>query len=386
MIALALTATMLAGLSACGGADTSSDVSTSSDETTVSEEKTEDVVRVEDIVGRQVDIIGDPQRIAAISGPTYEMVFMLGGKDRVVMVKSGHTTKYPVALLTNPDLADYIGIPANPSSAVNIEDYLQNDIDLALYYDNETELKKFDNAGIPAVVLTVNTGLLDSLDAVKAQSIDAYIENTTRPVGILADILKDEEARSEYETWRSYCADKLQMIYERTNGLSEKERKSVYWSNTWGENVLSTYLLKNRYYEIWLAGGNLIGPDGTSGNFPEITKEQLFTWDPEVILVDNHGGSPELVAKDLLENDNWKLLQAVEKEQIYRIPAGIFFLDKGTTTTLMVLWLSTILQPELFSDVDMIEEIQYYYHEFYEYDLTEEQAQKVLDGWIEQVG
>lgn len=386
--ALFLAAAMAIGLCACGkdqeGTAPASDPEAANENGSDSEAGSGDVLTVVDIVDRKVDITGDSQRIAAISGPTYEMVFMLGGKDRVIMVKSGHTTeKYPLALLTNPDLADYIGIPANPSSAVNIEDYLQNDIDLVLYYDNETELKKFENAGIPAVVLTVNTGLLDSLDEVKAQTIDEYIETTTKPVGILADILKDEEAKSEYEAWKDYCAGKLQMIYERTSSLSEEKRKSVYWSNTWGENVLSTYLLKNRYYEIWLAGGNLIGPDGTSGNFPEITKEQLFTWDPEVILVDNHGGSPELVVQDLLSNDNWSLLQAVEKGQIYRIPAGVFFMDKGTTTTLMVLWLATVLQPELFADINMVEEIQYYYREFYEYDLTEEQAQKVLEGWVE---
>ena len=42
----------------------------------------------------------------------------------------------------------------------------------------------------------------------------------------------------------------------------------------------------------------------------------------------------------------------------------------------MMLWLATIVQPELFSDIDIIEEIKYYYREFYEFELTDEQAQK----------
>ena len=41
----------------------------------------------------------------------------------------------------------------------------------------------------------------------------------------------------------------------------------------------------------------------------------------------------------------------------------------------MMLWLATIVQPELFSDIDIIEEIKYYYREFYEFELTDEQAQ-----------
>ncbi len=341
-------------------------------------------LKVTDIIGREVEITGKSERIAAIAGPTYEMVFMLGGKDRVMMVKSGHTSNYPLALLTNPDLANYIGLAANPSSSVNIEDYLRNDIDLVLYYDNETELKKFKDTGIPAVVLTVNTGLVDTLEKVKAQTIDDFIEISTRPAGILATILGDEEALSEYASWKKYCSDTLTMIHDRTGKLTEEERRSVYWSNTWGENVLATYVLKNRYYEIWLAGGRLIGPDGVSGNFPEITLEQLLTWDPDIILVDNHGGYPELVMRDLYKTGSrWSTLSAVQSKRLYRIPSGIFFLDKGTTTTLMILWLATILQPDLFSDIDMIAEVQYYYKEFYEYELSDEQAQKVLDGWVE---
>ncbi|MBR0375899.1 MAG: ABC transporter substrate-binding protein [Firmicutes bacterium] len=342
----------------------------------------EGAVTVVDIVGREKTIDYVPQRIAAISGPTYEMTFMLGGQDRVVMVKSGHTTNYPVALLTNPDLANYKGIAANPSSSINIEDFLQNDIDLVLYYDNDTELAKFDNAGIPSVVITVNTGLLDTLEEAQTQTIDEYIDTLTYPMSVLAALLQTEEASSEYETWRDYCSEKLHMIYDRTSALTDDQRKSVYWANTWGENVLSTYVLKNRYYEVKLAGGDLIGPDGVSGNFPEITREQLFTWDPEVILVDNHGGSPDLVVKDLYNNDTWSTLSAVQNQQIFRIPAGVFFLDKGSTTTLLVLWMATILQPELFADIDMVEEIKYYYSEFYEYDLTDEEAQKVIDGWV----
>ena len=43
---------------------------------------------------------------------------------------------------------------------------------------------------------------------------------------------------------------------------------------------------------------------------------------------------------------------------------------------MMMVWLGTIIQPELFADIDIIEEIKYYYREFYEFELTDEQAQK----------
>lgn len=338
-----------------------------------------------DLADRDVTIPIYPSRIAAMTGPSYEMIFMLDGQDRISMTKSGHTTNYPVALLTNPALADYDGIGANPSSSVNIEDYLSRDIDLVIYYLNNNELQKFDVAGIPSIVLTLNTGLMESVDDVKKMTIDEYIDNSICAVKMLADVL-GEDAVTEYNVWEKYCTDKLNMLYERTKDLTDEELKTVYWGNTWGENILSSYALKNRYYEIRLCGGMLLGPKGGNGNFPEVTTEQLFSWDPEVILVDNHGNYPELVIKDMYREDSkWASLQAVQNHQLHRIPAGVFFMDKGTTTTLMLVWLSTVLQPELFSDIDIIEEIQYYYKEFYEFDLSKDQAVKIINGWYERI-
>ena len=339
-----------------------------------------------DLAGRKVLVPKNPARIAAMTGPSYEMVFMLGGHDRIVMTKSGHTTNYPLALLTNPDLANYEGIGANPSSAVNIEDYLSREVDLVIYYNNGNELKKFEAVDLPAVVLTLNTNPVTSVEEIMSQSLDEFIDKSTIAVKTLAGILGGE-AVTEAQEWEEYCREKITMLYERTHQLSDEERKTVYWGNTWGENILASYEITNRYYEIWLCGGKLLGPDVGTGNFPEVTREQLFKWDPEIILVDNHGNYPELVIKSMYkEGSIWESLQAVRNKQLHRIPAGVFFLDKGTTTTLMMLWLATIVQPELFSDIDIIEEIKYYYREFYEFELTDEQAQKVLDGWYERVG
>ena len=337
---------------------------------------------VVDLLEREVDVPKDVKKIAAIAGPTYEMVFMLGSADKVAMVKDGHTKNYPIALITNPALADYSGIAANPSSSVNIEDYLENDIDLVIYYDNEIELKKFDAVDMAAIVATKNTGLMDTLDEAKSQSIDDFIAKFTTPIKILSEALGTEEAAAEYKTWAAYCDEKLRMVYDRTKDIPLEDRPSVYWGNTWGEEIRATYSLKTRWYEVQLAGGNLIGPDENS-NFPEITAEQLYTWDPDIILVDNHGGVPELVIKSMYrDNSKWSTLSAVKNEELHRIPSGVFFLDKGSTTTLLVLWMSTIMHPELFEDIDIIEEIKYYYSEFYEYELTDEEAQKVIDGWV----
>ena len=119
LIAGLLAVLMVFSLAACG----SSEAPAEAESTTHT---------ITDLLGREVTIPNDVQRIAAIAGPTYEMVFMLGSGDQIVMVKSGHTDSYPLANLTNPKLIEMDGIAANPSSTVNIEDYLAKDIDLSM--------------------------------------------------------------------------------------------------------------------------------------------------------------------------------------------------------------------------------------------------------------
>ena len=373
-----LAALMLLNLAACGAGPANSQ----QPQATEAQQQENQDKTVVDLMGREVKVPEEVQKIAAIAGPTYEMVFMLGSGDQIAMVKSGHTDSYPLANLTNPRLETLEGLAANPSSSVNIEDYLKHDIDLVVYYDNEIELKKFDAVDMAAIVVSKNTGLIASLEEAKSLTIDQFIEKLTQPLDILSTALNTEEARSEYETWRDYCDQKLRMVYERTKDIPMEERQTVYWGNTWGEEIRSTYALKNRWYEVYLAGGQLIGPEENS-NFPEVTAEQLYSWDPDIILVDNHGGLPGLVMESMYrENSKWSTLSAVQNQQLHRIPAGVFFLDKGSTTTLLVLWMATILQPELFSDIDMVEEVKYYYSEFYEYDLSDEEAQNVINGWV----
>lgn len=377
-LACLLLLSMTLPLAACGS---STEAEKAQTDTAAEEENTNMVV---DLMGKEVEVPKDPQNIAAMTGPSYEMVFMLDEADRVNMVKSGHTTNYPLALLTNPDLANLNTVAANPSSSVNVEDYLKNGIDLVLYYENDTELKKFSSVGIPAVAVSTSDGILDTMEEVMAQSVDDYIEVATMPVNMIAKALGTDEAKAELEEWNAYTEDVIKMIYERTKDLTEEERPLVYWGNTWGENILASYRLGNRWYEVHLAGGTLVGPEDGGGNFPEVTKEQLFTWNPDIILVDNHGNYPELVIESMYkEGADWASLKAVQNKSLARIPAGVFFLDKGSTTALITLWMATVIQPELFSDIDIVEEVQNYYINFYEYDMTREEAEKVVNGWYD---
>lgn len=335
---------------------------------------------VTDVMKREVMVPDNVQRIAAMNGPTYEMCLCLGAADRVVLTKKPQTSNYPAALLVDPHVAEIEGFNnINPSAIVNIEDYLSRKIELALYYNNEQEVQKFDTVGIAAVVPILSTSDLGSLEECLALPLDDYKKRNAASMQVVAQALGGDSLEI-FTRWEAYTNKLIDLIHERTKDLTDEERPTVYWGNTWGENVLASYFISNRAYEINLAGGKVLGPT-TGSNFPEINEEQLYQWNPDFILIDNHGNSPDLVVNHVMTKEKYAKLKAVRNEHVLRIPAGVFFLDKGSTTALMTLWLATSIHPELFADISMTEELKKYYREFYSYELSEEDANHILDGW-----
>ena len=75
-------------------------------------------------------------------------------------------------------------------------------------------------------MLTLNTGILDTVEDVMAQTLDEYIHNSTIAVKTLADVLGGE-AVEEAKRWEQYCAEKIEMLYQRTSRLTDDQRKIV---------------------------------------------------------------------------------------------------------------------------------------------------------------
>jgi len=65
-------------------------------------------------------------------------------------------------------------------------------VDLVIYYNNGNELKKFEAVDLPAVVLTLNTNPVTSVEEIMSQSLDEFIDKSTIAVKTLAGILGGE--------------------------------------------------------------------------------------------------------------------------------------------------------------------------------------------------
>jgi iron complex transport system substrate-binding protein len=329
---------------------------------------------VVDMAQRSVSIPVKPLRVATMQGPTYEMVFAMGGKNQIGLVRDDHKTAYPLATLTNPDLKNVQDIKnVGPQTPVNIEEFIKFNPDLVIYWNLPQEIKKFETAGIPSVI--INWSNTEPKTIAEANS-DQILKLKT-----LADILGGNSP-SIYQTWAKYFTEKNAFIQSRTSTLSDAQKPTVYWGNSWGINILATWgASSTNNYTVDMCGGIFKGVKGP-GQYPEVTREQLLGWAPQVIIVDNHGRDPEIVIEKLKTSPEYASLPAVKNNRIYRIPAGVFFMDKGTSSPVYNLWLAKQLHPDLFKDVDLVKETKYYFTTFYSYNLTDAEAQKVLDGWV----
>ncbi len=305
----------------------------------------------------------DPQRLAAVYGPSYELLVMLGAEDKIVVRADVQTDDFPWAEVVFSRISE-VPMLINVHTAVNFEELMSYEPDLVYTFPRQNELDQLAEAGVAA--LAGETG--ETLDDVKDQ-VWAYAETL------------GEEAEARAEAYCTYFDEKLAWVRERTDALTEDERPTVYYA---GVDVLTTYGKYSDIIEvIEAAGGTAVSADLEAGNRVQIDYEQLMAWDPDVIFFDHGGMNDGATVEELLEEIQtdtlYSQLTAVKNDSLYLSPSGVFYWDMGLQKILLVMDMAQILHPELFEDLDMASEVQYFYETFYGYDLSYDDAVRILN-------
>ena len=171
------------------------------------------------------------------------------------------------------------------------------------------------------------------------------------------------------------------MLKEKTAGLSEEERPKVYYA---GVDVLTTYGKYSDMMEvIEAAGGTPVSKDLDAGNRAQINYEQLMAWNPDVIFIDhggmNDGETVEQLKQDITNNNAYAAITAVKNGEIYLSPSGVFYWDMGIQKILLAMNMAKTLHPDIFASLDMEAEVMNFYQTFYGYDLTRDEASRILN-------
>ena len=135
------------------------------------------------------------------------------------------------------------------------------------------------------------------------------------------------------------------------------------------------------YMQEWieLAGCENVAVDVKSlqskDSFVQLTMEQMLAYDPDIILIDS--GSPSVLTDDPV----WQQMAAVKAGRVYRIPAGMFIWNRPCAegAAQFPVWLAMIAYPQLFPDMTPQSEVKRFFHEIFNYELSDEDANKVLN-------
>ena len=350
-----------------------SETKAASEEITQSEEQTEtqetgETREITDMAGRKVTVSAAEDRESVFStGPVAAIFMYMVAPDKLLgwnyelndVEKSIILEKYHD--LPNFGMGDAINyeavIAANPTIALNcgkINDAMVSDCDA---------LSK--SLGIPVI------------------AVDNELNNSAEAFRFMGELLGVEDHAEELAEY----SEKIFTDIASLADIPEDEKVSVYFGN--GEDSLETAPRGSQHAQILDAVNvtNVADLELGDGSRVQISAEQLFAWNPDVIVVngepkaDKSGNS---AAEDILSNPDYASLKAVQDNKVYGTPNAPFsWVDRpaGPNRLIGMRWLSAVVYPE-YIKCDVNEEIREFFNLFYHVDLSDEQLENVLKGTL----
>lgn len=102
--------------------------------------------------------------------------------------------------------------------------------------------------------------------------------------------------------------------------------------------------------------------------------EEIYQTNPDMILLSNFDSFvPDDIYDNRIPGQDWSSLKAVKNRRVYKVPMGIYRWDApGVETPLMMKWIASLLQPEIFKDIHVREDTKAFFSDFMKYNLTED--------------
>ena len=209
--------------------------------------------------------------------------------------------------------------------------------------------------------------------------VDGSLKNLDQAYLFVGELLgKEERAQKLAE----YCSRTYAEIDSWLQQLSEDERVRLYYAE--GPSGLETDIKGTVNSEaIDLAGAVNVATSGLDENVRriQVSIEQILSWDPEVIIISTDADAKHEVYNTILNSGEWKGIRAVQNQKVYEIPCEPYDWISRPPSIFRILgvkWLANLLYPDLYQ-VDLVKETRQFYKEFFHYELTDQEALKLLN-------
>ena len=246
---------------------------------------------------------------------------------------------------------------------LNIEALLELNPDVFLYNAADVQHGELCKAaGIPALAVSVNKWDYNAI---------VTLQNW---IDLLSQIFPENEKTTLVS---NYSNDVLERINERTKNIADEDKANIFFLYQYTDTLLTTS--GNSFFGQWWADavnalnvGEVIEKD----NSASVNMEQIYEWNPDSILITNFTtAQPETLYND----SKWSELDAVKNKKVFKMPLGMYrSYTCGVDTPVTLLWIAKTIYPDLFEDVDIIQETKNYYKEVFGVELTDAQASKIF--------
>lgn len=179
---------------------------------------------------------------------------------------------------------------------------------------------------------------------------------------------------AQAEAFIQYYQHNLQRVSAALADLPKSARPRVYYAGLSPLHTEGQQSMVERWIEQ--AGGINVAAQAGLPAEAQVSLEQLLIWQPEFIIT-----LEESARQAILNDPRWRSLAAVQHGRVLLNPKGInAWCTRAAETALQVLWAAQQLHPQRLAALDMPEETRRFYQQFYQYTLTDEEVQLMLQG------
>ena len=220
--------------------------------------------------------------------------------------------------------------------------------------------------------------LVDSLTDMGIACVNVQVQNTDdliKALEIIAEVLDTDYARSQLEKYKEKFTKYQQYAKAQVEKIPEDCKRSIlvignvdtlvgYGPNTyaidWAEKVGLKYIL----------------PSKDGADEVNLTIEQVYEFDPDIILANGI-----FDVEKIYEDPVWSVLRATQNNMLLSNPSVLDFWSMPTPEApLQYIWSINKFYPDYVGDLNIIDEVQSFYKEFYGYEMSREDAEAIVSG------
>lgn len=317
-----------------------------------------ETVAITDIAGDTVNMPAQVKKIAVTPLPWASVVYALdGSSSRLGAIHPGAMSAYKGHFLQKMDthFGELNTKNVNQDFTVNVEGLAADGIDAAIMWKHqEKDAEKLRQMGIPTVRI-----FNDNVDSLKKSFL------------IVGKLLGKEERAKQVSAYYDEAYNGITQFKAQVEKADKP--KILFLRNKKLKLQGNDNFIKEA---IEIGGGVTIvaSAGGDKGNNGNITMEEVYKEDPDIILLSNFDTFvPDDIYHNKIPGQDWSAVKAVKNKRVYKVPMGIYRWDApGVETPLMMRWLAHLSQPEIFKDIDIKSETKKFFKEFMHYELSEE--------------